>query len=132
MNPPHGADRKRRIEVGKKLPAPRHLPFQLVGHGAHLDCQQHQVGLAGEVLGGGFRHLIGGGEVNVTVAQIDRTARQFPGPLRLEPKRRRANLVQKCRHAVLPGSDRIGAAPPLQSGRAGYARISVTSPSCLG
>ena len=62
-------------------------------HGLGIDPQQKQIVLPGEVLLRRFRHLLGGGEMNESVPQIDRTAGESPDPLGFAPKRRRANFV---------------------------------------
>ena len=63
----------------EKLAAARWFPFQGRAEAGLVEGHQHEVAFGGEPFRRGFRHLGGGGEVDVAVGQIDRRAKSFPG-----------------------------------------------------
>ncbi len=69
----------------KQRAAARGLPFQPVAEPGGIHAHQQQVGLAGEMLGRGLRHLRRAGKMNEAVAQIDVRAAEDADALGLAP-----------------------------------------------
>ncbi len=79
------AQRKRGVEVGEEGAAARWLPAQGIAELEGVDPEQHETGAAGVVTSGRFLELLGGREMNETVAQIVLGAVKHPRPLRIGP-----------------------------------------------
>src|SRR5262249_52597235 len=76
-DPAHGAERQRAIEVREEGTAAGGFPFKPGAKGVGVDRDDNEVALAREMLRGGLRDLIGGGEMDVAVGEIDRRAGKF-------------------------------------------------------
>ena len=113
LDPQHGVERQRAIEMRKQRTAARGLPPQGRAERPGVDRDQHQVGGAGEMLGGGLGDLRRGGEMDEAVARIDRGAAKAPLALGLAPQRGGADFIDRGPHGSLFG--RNGRRPAVLS-----------------
>jgi hypothetical protein len=81
------------VQMREQSAAARGFPFQPVAKTGRIDAQQHEIVLAGEMLGGGFYDLFGAGEMNETIAQVDRCAFKSSGAFGVAPERGGADFV---------------------------------------
>ena len=84
----HGGQIELAIKMRKQRAAARRLPFQPRAEAGGIDVQQHEIALAGEMLGRGFGRLLGGGEMDEAVLHVDRRATEDAVALGFAPQRR--------------------------------------------
>src|SRR5689334_8784162 len=65
---------ERGVKMREQRAAARRLPLQNAAECVALDRDENKVRLAGEMLRRGFLDLLGGGEMDVAVLQVDRCA----------------------------------------------------------
>src|SRR5215467_13105761 len=95
----------------KQCARARRLPSERRTKAAGVNCNQHQVGGPGKMLGGGLLDLACAGEMDVAGALVDAGATELAGGLGGLPKRRSADLVDGVRHRPRPLSCSWCAAP---------------------
>ena len=83
LGPQHRGKIERRVKMRKQRAAARRLPFQLGPETLRIDGEQHETGLAGEMLGQRAFELMGGGEMDEAVADI--VGRAFETPFAPRP-----------------------------------------------
>jgi hypothetical protein len=79
--------------MGKQGPAARWLPLQRFAEPIGIDTHQNEAVLAGKMLGCRLFGLLGGGEMDVSVAKVDGRALEDAGWLGFLPERLGADLV---------------------------------------
>ena len=70
----HHVDRQFGVEMREHLAAARFFPADRVAEPDEIDLDEHQIGLAGEMLGQRSFELLGGREVDIAVGDVDRGA----------------------------------------------------------
>src|SRR5262249_60223085 len=118
-------------EGRKKGAAARRPPWEGRPERRRLDRNQQEVVLAGEMLCGGFAHLLGSGEVDVAVGAVDRGAAKDAVAPGLLPQGARGDLVDQSHDGAASTDNRRGrAAAHLTSAftSAGLARKNTVSP----
>ncbi len=81
--------------MGEQLAAARRFPLQIRPEGVGVERRQNQTGLAGEMFRRRLARLIGGGEMDKAVGQIDRRTGEGTALLRYIPLFLRGNLVNE-------------------------------------
>lgn len=69
------------------------FPHEPIAKAVGIDRDQQQISLAGKVLGGCFRHLIGSGKMNEAVREIDGRAAKDAVTFGLMPERGRTDFI---------------------------------------
>ena len=97
FDPAHGVQRQRAVKVREQSAAAGGLPFERRAKGINVDRNKNEIALAGEMFRGGLLDLVGCGEMNVAVGEIDRRAGELAHALDRLPRRRVADFVNRCR-----------------------------------
>lgn len=74
LGPSHVLERQVAIEMGKERATARGFPFERIPEPVGLETEEKEAVLACEMLGGGFFNLLGSGEMDEPVGDIDRRA----------------------------------------------------------
>ena len=93
LDPERSGRIERRVEMREQRPAARDLPFERGAERLRVDGDEQQVALPGKMLRRGFPDLLGGGEMDIAVGDVDRRAVEAPGLLGRAPQRLGADLV---------------------------------------
>ena len=78
LHPGHRGKIERGVKMREQSAGARPLPFQLGPEPTRIDGEQHEFGLAGEMLRQSAFELMGGGEVDEAVSQIVGRALKMP------------------------------------------------------
>src|SRR5215470_5547883 len=87
LDPQDTIERQLAIEMWKQCARARRLPSERRTKAAGVNCNQHQVGGPGKMLGGGLLDLACAGEMDVAVALVDAGATELAGGLGVLPER---------------------------------------------
>ena len=88
----HRRHRQAAVEMRKERAAARRLPAELLAERLGVDRDEEKVAMPGEMPRRRLAHLLGGGEMDVAVGEVDRRAVEAAGLLGLPPLRFRTEL----------------------------------------
>lgn len=83
--PDHGGKRQMCVKMGKQRPAARRLKDKRIPKGCRINGHEQKVCLARKMAACCLNRLVGGGEMDVAIGQIDGCALKNTGRLRLAP-----------------------------------------------